>query len=88
MVNDSNLKSKSEDAASVSSPTNAMDVRAAISTAEEAVLEDAPETSEAVVVASDTNHSRSPDFLDMCCGDPLELERHIAATSTKEEKKN
>lgn len=32
----------------------------------------------AVIEADDASSSRRPDFLDMCCGDPLELEKYMS----------
>jgi hypothetical protein len=32
----------------------------------------------AVIEADDASSGRRPDFLDMCCGDPLELEKYMS----------
>jgi hypothetical protein len=33
--------------------------------------------------AAPTCHTRHPDFLDMCCGDPLELEKHMSPSNVE-----
>jgi len=53
---------------------------------DDAVPEDTPtSTKEEVIVAEPTEHSRHPDFLDMCCGDPLELEKYLTGNTKKKD---
>ena len=59
-------------------PIDQKDTEAVPQGPQESVEPRTPDEAVAVVDADDASSSRRPDFLDMCCGDPLELEKYMS----------
>lgn len=90
MANDSDLVSNPDEAALSRVGSNAESLPAdpdydqqQQQEEEEAAPPQTSEAAEVVELPEATEHSRHPDFLDMCCGDPLELEKYMGLASSK-----